>query len=133
MGGHGALVVALRNPGRYASVSAFAPITAPSDVPWGRKALAAYLGDDANAWAHYDASRLLRNGRRFADMILIDQGEADPYLGVSLTPQDFAHDCDTAGQPLQLRMRPGYDHSYYFIASFIGEHVAHHARALRGS
>jgi len=130
MGGHGALVVALRNPDRYASVSAFAPITAPGDVPWGRKALAAYLGDDPSAWADVDATRLLRAGRRFDGTLLIDQGEADPYLGVSLTPRDFADECNAAGQSLQLRMQPGYDHSYYFVASFIGEHVEHHALAL---
>ncbi len=132
MGGHGALIVALRHPERYASVSAFAPITSPSTVPWGQKALSAYLGDDSASWAEYDATRLLREaGRRFPGTILLDQGGDDEFLGRSLTPDDFEQACRDLGQPLELRRHPGYDHSYYFIASFIGEHVAHHAQALR--
>jgi S-formylglutathione hydrolase len=130
MGGHGALVVALRNPGRYASVSAFAPITSPSRA-WGARAFGAYLGDDPAAWAEYDTSRLMREaGLRFPGTIRVDQGGADEFLSGSLTPAQFEADCRELGQPLDLRMREGYDHGYYFIATFIGEHVAHHARAL---
>ncbi len=130
MGGHGALVVALRNPGRYRSVSAFSPIVAPSQVPWGEKAFAAYLGEDRDAWTQYDASALVASaGERLP--LLIDQGEADEFLDGQLRPQLLQAACDAAGHPLQLRLHPGYDHSYYFIASFIGEHVAHHAAALK--
>ncbi|RPD85478.1 S-formylglutathione hydrolase [Luteimonas sp. 100069] len=130
MGGHGALVIALRNPGRYRSVSAFSPIVAPSQVPWGEKALGAYLGDDRSAWAQYDATALIADApERLA--LLIEQGEADEFLEGQLKPQVLRAACEAAGHPLELRMRPGYDHSYYFIASFIGEHIAHHARALR--
>lgn len=136
MGGHGALVVALRNPERYACVSAFAPIVAPSEVPWGRKALTAYLGSDESHWAAYDACRLVaaraRDGKPPLPKILIDQGEADDFLGVSLTPERFEAECAAAGQPLTLRMQPGYDHSYYFIASFLPEHLAWHAGQMRG-
>jgi S-formylglutathione hydrolase len=133
MGGHGALVVALRNPGRYASVSAFAPITAPSRVSWGQKALLAYLGDDPAAWAACDATRLLEGGCRFPGSIRIEQGGDDEFLGKSLTPQEFEQACRALGQPVELRMRDGYDHSYYFIASFIGQHMALHAQALHRS
>ena len=130
MGGHGALVIALRNPGRYRSVSAFSPIVAPSQVPWGEKALGAYLGDDRSAWAQYDATALIADApERLA--LLVEQGEADEFLEGQLRPQLLRAACEAAGHPLELRMRPGYDHSYYFIASFIGEHIAHHARALR--
>jgi S-formylglutathione hydrolase len=132
MGGHGALVIALKNPGRYTSVSALAPIVAPSEVPWGQKAFRAYLGDDRAAWAAYDASRLVRaaEARR---PILIDQGDADPYLERELRPEIFRKACEEAGHPLSLRMQPGYDHSYYFIATFVGDHLTHHAAALRGA
>jgi len=129
MGGHGALVIALRNPGRYRSVSAFSPIVAPSQVPWGEKAFAAYLGQDRDAWLQYDATALVAGaGERLP--LLVDQGVADEFLEPQLRPQLLRDACAAAGHPLQLRMQPGYDHSYYFIASFIGEHIAHHARAL---
>lgn len=131
MGGHGALTIVLKNPGRYRSVSAFSPIVAPSQVPWGEKAFAAYLGDDRDAWREWDAVELVAQAReRLA--LLVDQGEADEFLATQLKPERLRDACAAAGHPLQLRMRPGYDHSYYFIASFIGEHVAHHAAALRG-
>ncbi|MCK7592890.1 S-formylglutathione hydrolase [Pseudomarimonas salicorniae] len=134
MGGHGALVVALRNPDRYACASAFAPIVAPSEVPWGRKALTAYLGSNEAHWAAYDACKLVaaraREGRPPLAEILIDQGEDDDFLGVSLTPERFEAECAAAGQPLTLRRQPGYDHSYYFIASFLPEHLAWHAERL---
>ena len=130
MGGHGALVLALRNPGRYRSVSAFSPIVAPSRVPWGEKAFAAYLGEDREAWMPYDAATLVASARERLPL-LVDQGGADEFLATQLRPQLLQDACAAAGHPLQLRLRPGYDHSYYFIASFIGEHVAHHAAALR--
>ena len=131
MGGHGALVLALRNPGRYRSVSAFSPIVAPSKVPWGEKALAAYLGEDREAWKAWDACELVK--RASAKLpLLVDQGGDDEFLDSQLRPQLLQAAAVAAGHPLQLRMRPGYDHSYYFIASFIGEHIAHHAAALRG-
>ncbi|MCD9032715.1 S-formylglutathione hydrolase [Luteimonas sp. Y-2-2-4F] len=130
MGGHGALVAALRNPGRYRSVSAFSPIVAPAQVPWGEKAFAAYLGPDREAWAAYDATALLASAQERLPL-LIDQGEADEFLDGQLRPWLLQAAAERAGHPLDLRMRAGYDHSYYFIASFIGEHVAHHARALR--
>jgi len=129
MGGHGALALALRNPGRYRSVSAFAPIVAPSQVPWGRKAFAGYLGPDEAAWAAYDACALVR-ARPLPIPLLVDQGTADKFLDVQLKPELFEAACAEAGQTLRLRRHAGYDHSYYFIASFVGEHVAHHARAL---
>lgn len=129
MGGHGALVAALRNPGRYRSVSAFSPIVAPSRVPWGQKAFTAYLGEDRETWKAWDATELVASaGERLP--LLIDQGEADEFLATQLQPQLLQDACAAVGHPLDLRMRPGYDHSYYFIASFIGEHVAHHAAAL---
>lgn len=131
MGGHGALVVALRNPGRYRSVSAFSPIVAPARVPWGEKAFTAYLGKDREAWKAWDASELIATAAERLPL-LIDQGEADEFLESQLKPQWLREACERTGHPLRLRMRPGYDHSYYFIASFIGEHVAHHAAALRG-
>ncbi|KAF1049277.1 S-formylglutathione hydrolase [Xylophilus sp.] len=131
MGGHGALTLALRHPGRYASVSAFSPIVAPSQVPWGQKAFAAYLGDDRTAWAAHDAVALVAGAQERLPL-LVDQGEADAFRAAQLKPELLRAACDAAGHPLALNLRPGYDHSYYFIASFIGEHVAHHARALRG-
>ena len=129
MGGHGALVIALRNPGRYRSVSAFAPIVAPSEVPWGQKAFAAYLGDDRDAWRAWDAVELLHAATERLPL-LVDQGEADEFLSTQLRPELLRAACEAASHPLTLRMQPGYDHSYYFVASFIGEHIAHHARAL---
>jgi len=129
MGGHGALALALRNPGRYRSVSAFAPIVAPSRVPWGRKAFAGYLGADEAAWAGYDACALVR-ARPLAIPLLVDQGTADKFLDVQLKPELLEAACAEAGQSLRLRRHAGYDHSYYFIASFVEEHLAHHACAL---
>jgi S-formylglutathione hydrolase len=130
MGGHGALVLALRNPGRYRSVSAFAPIVAPMQVPWGQKAFAAYLGEDRAAWAQYDTCALLGTATEKLPL-LIDQGGADEFLDTQLRPHLLQAAAEVAGHPLQLRIRPGYDHSYFFIASFIGEHIAHHAAALK--
>ncbi len=129
MGGHGALVLALRNPGRYRSVSAFSPIVAPSQVPWGEKAFAAYLGDDRASWHEWDACALIAAATERLPL-LVDQGEADEFLATQLRPEQLEQACDAAGHPLLLRRRAGYDHSYYFIASFIGEHIAHHAAAL---
>jgi S-formylglutathione hydrolase len=129
MGGHGALVIALRNPGRYRAVSAFSPIVAPSQVPWGKKAFSAYLGDETSAWLDYDATALIASAEEKLP-ILIDQGGADEFLGGQLKPELLVEAAKAAGHPLELRMQPGYDHSYYFISSFIGEHIARHARAL---
>ncbi|WP_449446432.1 S-formylglutathione hydrolase [Thermomonas brevis] len=130
MGGHGALVVALSKPGRYRSVSAFSPIVAPSHVPWGEKAFSAYLGDDRAAWTQYDASELIKTAAERLP-VLVDQGEADEFLDTQLKPWLLKAAADAAGYPVYLRLQPGHDHSYYFIASFIGEHIAHHAVALR--
>jgi len=130
MGGHGALVIALRNPGRYRSVSAFAPIVAPSRVPWGEKAFSAYLGADRAAWQDWDAVALIAAAQERLPL-LVDQGDADEFLATQLKPERLQAACDAAGHPLQLRLQPGYDHSYYFIASFIGEHIAWHAAALK--
>jgi len=132
MGGHGALVSALRNPGLYASVSAFAPIVAPMRCPWGEKAFAGYLGPDREAWRDWDASELVRARGPLPFPILIDQGEVDPFLERELKPELFEAACAAAGQALTLRRRPGYDHGYYFIATFMADHIAHHARALGG-
>lgn len=129
MGGHGALMIALRNAERYHSVSAFAPITAPSLVPWGQKAFQAYLGDNQEAWKNYDATELVKKiGSQLP--ILIDQGAGDDFLANQLQPEHFVAACQENGVDLQLNMREGYDHSYYFIASFIGEHIAFHAKQL---
>ncbi len=135
MGGHGALITALRNPGRYRSVSAFSPIVAPSQVPWGQKALGAYLGADQAAWAEWDAVSLIKALPAGAERLplLVDQGEADEFLAGQLKPELLEQACQGAGHPLTLRRHAGYDHSHYFIASFIGEHVAHHAAALKPS
>ncbi len=130
MGGHGALVLALRHPELYASVSAFAPIAAPSQVPWGQqKAFVGYLGEDRAAWAAHDASALVR-ARPLSTEILVDVGTADKFLDSQLRPEPSEAACAEAGQALRLRRQVGYDHSYYFIASFIDEHLVHHARAL---
>ena len=129
MGGHGALTIALKNPGKYRSVSAFSPIVAPSRVPWGEKAFTGYLGPDRAAWAQYDATELVANAAERLPL-LIDQGEADDFLESQLKPELLEAACSAYGHPMELHRRPGYDHSYFFIASFIGEHIAHHARAL---
>jgi len=130
MGGHGALVTALRQPGRYRSVSAFAPIVAPSQVPWGEKAFAAYLGPERAAWRAWDAVELVQTATVRLPL-LVDQGEGDEFLAGQLRPELLAQACAAVEHPLTLRMQPGYDHSYYFIATFMGDHIAHHARALR--
>jgi S-formylglutathione hydrolase len=134
MGGHGALTIALRNPGLYRSVSAFAPIAAPMRCPWGEKALNGYLGADREAWKRYDASELVARAgsARFDAGILIDQGMADRYLAQQLYPDVFEAACGAAGQPLTLRRHAGYDHGYYFISTFIEDHLAHHAKVLCG-
>ncbi|MGI9246094.1 MAG: S-formylglutathione hydrolase, partial [Steroidobacteraceae bacterium] len=129
MGGHGALVCALRNPGQYRSVSAFAPIAAPMQCPWGRKAFTGYLGTDQTAWRQYDASELVLV-QPFHSRILIDQGEADRFLPEQLHPQLFAAACAASGQQLELRRHAGYDHGYYFIQTFMADHIAWHAAAL---
>jgi S-formylglutathione hydrolase len=129
MGGHGALTLALRNPGRYRSVSAFAPIAAPSRVPWGEKALSLYLGPDRSAWRRHDAVALIEDGAR-VDEILVDQGDADSFLERELRPQLLAEACRAVGIPLILRLQPGYDHSYYFISTFIEDHLRWHAQRL---
>ena len=132
MGGHGALSLALRHPGRYRSVSAFAPIVAPSQVPWGQKAFTAYLGDDRSAWAAHDTVALIAHAQERLPL-LVDQGDADDFLAKELRPELLEAACAQASHPLTLRRQPGYDHSYYFMASFMGEHVAHHAAALQNS
>jgi S-formylglutathione hydrolase len=129
MGGHGALVAALRNPGRFLSVSAFAPIVAPSQVPWGTKALGGYLGPDRSAWRAWDAVSLIEDGARVPEL-LIDQGSDDSFLEQELRPQLLEQACRTAGIDLTLRMQPGYDHSYYFIATFMEDHLRWHAQRL---
>jgi S-formylglutathione hydrolase len=130
MGGHGALVCALRNPDRYISVSAFAPIAAPMRCPWGQKAFSTYLGEDRDAWRVYDASELVLQNKSDR-LILIDQGTADTFLAQNqLLPEVFAQACAQVGQPLTLRMQPEYDHSYYFISTFIEDHIKHHAAIL---
>jgi S-formylglutathione hydrolase len=130
MGGHGALICALKNPGRYRSVSAFAPISSPSRCQWGRDAFSTYLGEDEATWAAWDANRLIEHaGERLP--ILIDQGDADGFLDDQLRPEVFADTCAGHGHACETRMQPGYDHSYYFIASFMADHFAHHAAALR--
>jgi S-formylglutathione hydrolase len=130
MGGHGALVCALRNPSRYQSVSAFAPIAAPMSCPWGETAFRGYLGENRQTWSAYDASELVKTAA-WRGPILIDQGEADSFLAQGqLLPERFEAACQEAGVDLRLRLQPGYDHSYYFIASFMEDHLRHHAEAL---
>jgi S-formylglutathione hydrolase len=129
MGGHGALVCALRNPAQYRSLSAFAPISAPMRCPWGRKAFSGYLGADEDGWRAYDATELVTHAP-FHGPILIDQGDADKFLAEQLKPELFAEACRRAGQTLELRMQPGYDHGYYFIQTFMADHLAWHASAL---
>jgi len=134
MGGHGALVLALRNPEKYLSVSAFAPAAAPTRAPWGEKAFSNYLGEDRERWKEYDASELVR-GAPFSDgrEILVDQGTDDVFLDEQLYPHVLEEACREAGQPLTLRRQEGYDHGYYFISTFMRDHVQHHARTLNGS
>jgi S-formylglutathione hydrolase len=131
MGGHGALTAALRNPERFRSVSAFAPIVAPGQVPWGQKALAGYLGPDRTTWRDYDAVALIEDGARLPE-ILVDQGEVDAFLSDQLRPALLRDACEAAGIDLTLRMQPGYDHSYYFISTFMADHLRWHAERLRG-
>lgn len=129
MGGHGALTLALRHPRHFRSVSAFAPICAPSEVPWGQKAFGGYLGEDRATWAGHDAVRLIAGGARVPPL-LVDQGLEDQFLATQLRPERLEEACAAAGQPLQLRRHAGYDHGYFFIASFIADHLDHHAAAL---
>ena len=130
MGGHGALTIGLRNPGRFRSISAFAPIVSPLNCPWGEKALSGYLGADRSAWREYDACALIEDGARVAEL-LVDQGEADAFLETQLMPERLVAACETAGIDLTLRLQPGYDHSYYFISTFMADHVAWHAKRLK--
>jgi S-formylglutathione hydrolase len=129
MGGHGALTIGLRNPDRFRSISAFSPIVAPSQCPWGDKALGGYLGDDRAAWREYDACALIEDGARVSEL-LIDQGDADQFLTEQLKPDLLAAACEAAGIDLTLRMQPGYDHSYYFISTFMTDHLRWHAERL---
>ena len=133
MGGHGALTLALRHPHLFRSVSAFAPIASPTRCPWGEKAFSAYLGDDRTEWEAHDAARLLETGVGAGcyDDILVDQGDADPFLAEQLKPELLRAAAKAAGQGLTLRMQPGYDHSYFFMASFIADHLAFHAKRLK--
>ncbi len=130
MGGHGALTLHFKHPDTYTSVSAFSPVVAPKQVPWGRKAFTNYLGEDRGNWAAHDATELVAK-RATAAHILIDQGSADTFLEEQLRPQLFADACASAGQDATVRMQEGYDHSYYFVATFMGDHIAHHAKALK--
>ncbi len=130
MGGHGALVCALRQPGRYRSVSAFAPISAPMRGPWGKKAFSVYLGADPQAWRDWDASELVRKLKAPLPPLLVDQGTRDKFLEEQLHPEVFQEACAAAGQPLTMRTQEGYDHSYYFISTFMEDHLRHHAAAL---
>lgn len=131
MGGHGALTIGLRNPQMFASVSAFAPISSAMHCPWGEKALAGYLGFDRAAWRDYDACAVIETHGWRGPPLLVDQGTADGFLPTQLHPDRLQAACERAGVPLQLRMQPGYDHGYFFIASFIEDHLRHHARYLQ--
>jgi S-formylglutathione hydrolase len=130
MGGHGALTIALRNPGRFRSISAFAPIVAPSQVPWGEKALGGYLGADRGTWREYDACALIEDGARLPEL-LVDQGGADAFLDEQLKPPLLSQACEAAGIPATIRIQEGYDHSYYFVSTFLAEHIAWHSARLR--
>ena len=130
MGGHGALTIGLRNPDRFRSVSAFSPIVSPMNCPWGEKALTGYLGADQTAWREYDACALIEDGARLPDL-LVDQGEADNFLHEQLKTGLLTMACKKAGIPATIRMQPGYDHSYYFISTFMAEHVRWHAAKLK--
>lgn len=129
MGGHGALTIGLRNPERFRSVSAFAPICAPSQVPWGEKAFSRYLGEDRSAWAQHDAVALIEGGARLPEL-LVDQGTADNFLGEQLATPHLGKACEAAGIPAEIRMQEGYDHSYFFISTFMADHIAWHAARL---
>lgn len=129
MGGHGALTIGLRNPDRFKSISAFAPICHPMDCPWGDKALRGYLGEDPKNWRNYDAVALIEDGARVAEL-LVDQGEADSFLAEQLKPDTLKTACEEAGIDLTLNLRAGYDHSYYFISSFMAEHIRWHTERL---
>ncbi|GAB4066747.1 S-formylglutathione hydrolase [Ancylobacter sonchi] len=129
MGGHGALTIALKHPDRFKSCSAFAPIVQPSTADWSRPALEKYLGKDELAWRSYDAVALIEDGKRFPEL-LVDQGAADPFLKTGLRPEILADACKAAGIPLALNLREGYDHSYYFISTFMADHIAWHAKRL---
>ena len=129
MGGHGALICALKNPGRYQSVSAFSPISNPMNCPWGEKAFSLYLGDERSRWREWDASVLIAEASEKLPL-LVDQGDRDDFLATQLKPEALQQAAKAAGHPLTLRLQPGYDHSYFFIASFIDDHLQHHARAL---
>lgn len=131
MGGHGALTIGLKNPQKFRSISAFAPIVAPTQVPWGEKAFAGYLGDDREVWKKHDAVELINSGHKSDAEILIDQGTSDPFLESQLQPELFEKACASASQPVTIRMQEGYDHSYYFIASFMEDHIRHHANILQ--
>jgi len=130
MGGHGALTVALKNPEKYKSVSAFAPISSPMRCPWGEKALGGYLGPERDAWREYDSTALIEERGWSGPLLFVDQGAADPFLESQLKPALLEQACARAGVPLELRLQPGYDHSYFFIATFIEEHLRFHARNL---
>ena len=131
MGGHGALTIGLKNPDKFKSLSAFAPIAAPSQCPWGKKAFGNYLGSDTKQWAEHDATELVAR-KPFPQPILIDQGDADQFLVEQLLPEKFKAAAEKAGQKLTLRMQPGYDHGYYFMQTFMGDHLKHHAQILKG-
>jgi S-formylglutathione hydrolase len=131
MGGHGALTIGLKNPHRYRSLSAFAPIAAPIESPWGLQAFSGYLGAYRGSWSQYDATELVKSGRRFASGILIDQGSADKFLAEQLKPGLFEAACKAAGQPLELNLREGCDHGYFFIQTFIAGHLDWHATRLK--
>jgi S-formylglutathione hydrolase len=131
MGGHGALTIALRHPKRFRSVSAFAPIVAPTQVPWGQKALGRYLGEDRSAWRAHDSVALIEDGARLPEL-LVDVGESDPFLDKELKPELIERACADAGIALTLRRHAGYDHSYYFISTFMADHLRWHAERLEG-
>ncbi|KAJ8505876.1 hypothetical protein OPV22_006762 [Ensete ventricosum] len=131
MGGHGALTIYLKNLEKYKAVSAFAPITNPTNCPWGQKAFSNYLGNDKSDWQEYDATLLIQKCSKISTPILIDQGEGDKFLHDQLLTHNFEDACKGANAPLVLRMQPGYDHSYYFISTFIDDHIHHHAKALK--
>ena len=130
MGGHGALVIGLREKDKFKSISAFSPIANPVESGWGRKAMQGYLGDNRNEWLSYDATELIKVGKSHPETLLIDQGTQDEFLETQLLPQNLVNACKVAKQGCELRMRDGYDHSYYFIATFVSEHIAFHARAM---